>query len=225
MLLIKIWGSLIAPKDKIWLDDTYLKQISAFLGQFNNIFLAHWTWNIGHWRVRELIKKNPWKDLNALLIGDFENWKKVLLDYFKNVDKYFSWFKRLSIEYFLDNDKNLFSEGRFIVWWDVIKTWNIISSDDIISDMMNYNFIEFVLILTDVNGVYDEKWNVIKKITKDNLANIKFWKKENDVTWWMKQKVLKILSSWKKAVICDWKNLENINNRIKYGHWEGTVIN
>ena len=224
MLLVKVWGSLIAPKDKKWIDKKYMQEISSIFNDFDDIFLTHWTWNIGHWWVKRLIENNPWKKVNELLIEDFSNWRKILWNYFNQIDEFFPWFKRILAENFLKEDKNIFWKRKFIIWWDVLSNWEIISSDDIVWSMMRYDFVDFVLILTDVDGVYDKNWNVIDKITKDNFKNIIFWEKENDVTGWMQQKVLKILNSWKKVVICNWRNIDNINNWILYKKWEGTII-
>jgi len=224
MLLVKIWGSLIAPKNKVWLNEEYLKDISSFFWKFNKIFIAHGTWNIGHWRVSDLIKKNPWKNLKDLLVEDYENWRKILDNYFSKIDYYFAWYKRISINEFLESNKCKYSNLKFIIWGDVTKDGRIISSDDIISEMVKCDSVDLILILTDVDGVFDKNWNVINEITKYNFDKINFWKKENDVTWGMKQKVLKLLNLWKKVVICNWNNFENIKSWINNWIWRWTII-
>lgn len=224
MLLVKIWWSLIAPKDKEGIDENYLQKISSFFLNFENIFITHWTGNIWHWRIKSLIKDNPWKDLRSLLINDFKNGRQILDIYFKKVDDYFSWFNRIYVEKFIKENKNNFKSWKYIIWGDVLSTWEIISSDDIIWEMINYDFIELVLILTDVDGVYDKNWQIIQNITKDNFDQIDFWNKKNDVTWGMKQKVLKILNTWKKAIICNWKNFDNLEKRLTLWKWLWTVI-
>jgi len=224
MLLIKIWGSLIAPKNASWINEKYLKEVSSFFLNFDNIFIAHWTWNIGHGRVKNLINLSPDRNLADLLIEDYKNWRKILDEYFAKIDEYFKWFTRIDLETFISNSKNDYSKWKFIIWWDVTPDGKIISSDDIISQMMKNNFVGLVLILTDVNGVFDSHWKVIPKITRDNIDKIKFCQKENDVTWWMHQKVMKILDSGKKAIICNWRDLENVKNWIEKGRGVWTVI-
>ena len=224
MFLVKIWGSLIAPKNKVWLNEEYLKNVSSFFWKFSKIFIAHGTWNIGHWRVNDLVRKNSWKNLKELLVKDYENWRKILDNYFAKIDSYFSWYHRISINEFLESNKCKYSSWKFIIWGDVTINGEIISSDDIVSEMVKCDFVDLVLILTDVDGVFDKNWNIISKITKGNFSKIDFWKKENDVTWWMKQKVLKLLNLWKKVVICNWNDFKNIENWINNWVWQWTII-
>lgn len=224
MILIKVGWSLIAPKDKKWINFEYLKFIFSFLKDFNDIFLIHGTWNIGHGYVKNLLKNNPWENLSELLIRDFENWQKILNWFFSKIDNIFTDFKRIKAENFLEEDKSKFNKWKFIIWWDVLKNWNIISSDDIFPLMLEQDFIEKAIILTDVDGVYDKIWNIIPLITKKNFENINFWKKENDVTWAMEKKVNNILGNKKWVFICNWNDLDNVRKYLFSWTGKGTVV-
>jgi isopentenyl phosphate kinase len=220
MFLIKLGGSLIAPKDKVGIDYDYLSKISDILWNIDNIFLAHWTGNVGHWWVNDILKN--WGDLKKLIIENYDKGKIILNNYFKEIDKYF-WFSRLYAESFL---KDKFNERfwKYIIWWDITKSGKIVSSDDIFSVMLDKSFIEKAIILTDVDGVLDEKNKVIPIINEYNFDKINFWTKKWDVTGWMKAKVEKILDSWKEVIICNGYNIDNILSWIEKGKGIWTKI-
>jgi len=58
----------------------------------------------------------------------------------------------------------------------------VISSDVIFLKLIK-NTNGTKIILTDVDWVLDEKWEIIENLSLKNLDKIKFWGKENDVTW------------------------------------------
>jgi len=127
-VLVKIWWSLIAPKDRRGIDYNYLFFISSFLKKFIYKFMIiHWTWNIWHWWVEKLISTYPWCDRTTLLKRDYSNWRIMLDKFFWQIDRYFG-YKRIELQKFLEFPC---FKDQTIIWWDVLKTWNIISSDDI----------------------------------------------------------------------------------------------
>ncbi len=219
-ILVKIWWSLIAPKNWKWLDLNYLKSISSVINNIDEkFFIIHWTWNIWHWRVKNLEEKSNWISRNDLIKKNYLNWKKIIKNFFNQVNEYFKKFSRLKIEYFLQNQK--FYEN-WLIWWDILKDWTIISSDDIFQFVLENDNTDLSLILTDVDWILDENKKVLTNIY--NTKNIKFWNKKNDVTWAMKSKVEKIIITWKKVVICNWYDTKNIMNWIKYWVWKWTLI-
>ena len=220
-ILVKIWGSLIAPKDKEGIDYNYLSSISYFFGSFfYDFMIVHWTWNIWHWWVKTLVNNCFWCDRKELLKKDYFNWRRILDKYFWQVDKFFG-YKRLKIQDFLEFP---YFEGKTIVGWEVLSTGDIISSDDIFQMVLKNSDVDLWLILTDVDWVLDKNWNVIKQISKKDLSKIDFWAKDWDVTGWMKAKVEKLLGLNKKIVICNWKDLVNIARWINLWIWNWTVL-
>ena len=217
-ILIKIWWSLLAPKNTNKIDFDYLEKISTFVKNLPyDVMIVHWTWNVGHGWV-SLLKKNFLGDLKDALKKDYLNGRKKLDDYFCQIDKFF-WFKRKTIEDFLMFP---YFEKNTIVSGDVLENWEIISSDDIFQMVLKNSSVDLWLVLTDVDGVLDKNCKVIAKIS--NLDNVFFWEKENDVTWWMKAKVEKLLWLKTKIIISNGHNLENVSNWIFKWSWVWTVI-
>jgi len=220
MLIIKIWGSIFAPKNSNKFDLDYLKLLKSELEKVykDKIIIIHWTWNIWHSFV-----KKYWINRKT-----FKLFLKIRKKFFREIDFIFSWYKRILAKKFLKlKNKILNYNKNIIIWGDIInRTLNIISSDLIFSKLISKNTLN--IILTDVNWVFDENWKVIEKISLKNISHIKFWEKENDVTWAMKQKILSLkwninnISKW--VWICNWNNLENLKNIIKNWKWIWTFI-
>ena len=171
-----------------------------------------------------MIKQNPWKKLENILLADYKNWRKILNNFNKIVSNYFPNFKRY---YPWELFKKNFEEKNIICWWDVDPlTWKIISSDDIFEFFVDKfsDKINKAIVLTDVDWVLDNKWNVINKINKNNLKLVQFWKKIWDVTWSMKAKVEKLV--WKKIeiLIINWYNINNLLNILQKNKWIYTKI-
>ena len=79
--------------------------------------------------------------------------------------------------------------------------------------------------LVDKKDLFNkENKNIFSKIDAQIFKTIKFWKKENDVTWDMEEKIKKIINNKKWVFICNWYNFENIKNYLKFGKWKGTLV-
>ncbi len=221
MPVIKLWWSVFSPKHKEkFLDKKYLKNFSK---KINNIFsqskiiLIHWTWNFWHWFVKKYwLNKDNYNELKQIL-----NW------FFEEINKLFPNFKRIKAEDIVKNNYKTFTKT--IIWWDIYinkkNEINIISSDKIFAKILKTEKQIDAYMLTDVNWVMQNNWEIINQISYENYNKTHFWEKDNDVTWNMQKKINHILSTWKKTYILNWKNLENFENVVKKNLWIFTKIN
>ncbi len=210
-VLIKIWWSLIAPKNREnYLDKIYLKEISDFIRKnILDVFLIHWAGNIWHNFLKKLIVETGFS-LKDVLKLYAEKIKYHIQYWYSIIDSYFFDLNRVYIKKVLTGEIKSFSWK--ITWWDI--DWDnflIISGDDAFSYLASLkNKFDLKLILTDVDWVLDTQGNVIRKIDKNNIKNIKFWSVNNDLTWGMRWKVMKLLWKWPIYILngYNFKNLE-----------------
>jgi len=216
MLIIKLWGSIFAPKDNNNFDEKYLEKLNKSLSKVYhwNIILIHWTWNIWHWFVKKF-----W--INKRTFWDY---LKVKNNFFWKIDNIFSGYKRVLARNAIKVWKSLLHENKnIIIWWDALKnTFQIISSDILFWKLL-WEKDNIEIILTNIDWVIDNKWEIIKEINLQELNKIDFWENENDVTGSMKWKLEAIKENLPKnskwVWLCNWKKIENIEKIIKY--WEG----
>ena len=217
-ILIKIWGSLLAPKDTEEKKFKVIEFLSEIIKKFpdKNFFILNWTWNIWH----SFVEKNILNEKNILIL------QENLRNFFSEIDKKFleNWIKisRFETNKIYENIRNFQDFEHFpqisIFWWDILKTWKIISSDKIFSDFIDFfnnkweNFSWFFV--WDTDWVYNENWETILEISiKNDFEKIEFKEKKWDVTWWMKNKFLELI--WKKfdeIIIFNWELEENWEN-------------
>lgn len=220
-ILIKIWGSLLAPKNSKIKNFEVIKFLSEIIKKFpdKKFFIVNWTWNIWH----SFVEENILDEKNILILQN--NLKK----FFSKIDKNFleNWIKKENFQRFETNkiylEKNFFNWSKNfekkinIFWWDILKNWKIISSDKIFWDFIKFfeekweNFSWFFA--WDTDWVYDENWNTLEKIFLSDIEKINFSEKKWDVTWWMKNKFLEL--TWKdfyEIIIFNWWKKENWKN-------------
>ncbi len=220
MDIIKIWGSILAPKDKYKvIDHTYLKEFSEFMQTYfseKKHILIHGAGSYGHWFV-----KKYWLTMQNIDIA-----RKHMDEYFQHLDVYFNNYQRHSAEKVMKDQCT--SSEKTLTAGDVSSDAKIISWDDLFAHYFKNEPIQRAFFLTDVNGVLDQNDAVIPEITEDNFSTITFWKKENDVTWSMEDKIRKLLDTaksspwdrWTKMVrIINGKNLQNFKKILQ--SWDG----
>lgn len=215
MILIKLWWSIIAPKDKPgYINKEYLRIFSETTKELNTI-LVHGTGNIWHWFIRKY----------GLSEKTYQTGRNSLDTYFSIIDIYLPWYIRK--RYVSDIDRATIKQNT-IIGGDITTDKKIISSDRIFAEILAQKDISLAIIATDVDGVLDMDNNIIPSITKDNLETIHFREKPWDVTWSMKEKIQQLIThnqgSNKTVWICNGYNLENIHNIITTGKWIGTQI-
>jgi len=214
MLLIKLWWSIIAPKNTPgYINKQYLKEFAVTIKKYDTI-LIHGTGNVWHGFIKQY-----WLSSNTYTIG-----RKQLDTYFQEIDTII-WHKRIRYPY---KDRSKIKKSS-IIWWDITRQYTIISSDTIFAEILSTNNnIQTAIIATDVDGVLDDKNSVIKTINKNNIHNIHFRSKSWDVTGSMKEKIQQLIkhNTWSKKIvwICNGYNLENLNNIITKNQWIWTKI-
>lgn len=219
MIVLKIWGSLIATKNtQEDINREYLKKIYILLSAYKDILLIHGAWNVGHWFI------------NAFWLSQ-ENkhqLRKNLDEYFQKIDTIFSDFQRVRLEDVLNSESNFSLYPKVICWWDITDDAKLISSDEWFAYFLHHSNVQESYILTDVDWVFDENKKIIETIDKNSCKNIQFRKKEWDVTWSMEQKIKKLFkerSDWKKIVwIINGNNLDNFKNIVTKKVWIGTKV-
>lgn len=113
-----------------------------------------------------------------------------LHEYEKKIDSYFDFCTRLSHND-IEHDKDSLS---IIVWGTIKDNGEIVSSDAIIKKLASLYRYDYIILCTDVDGVYDDHKNIIKHIDSTNIDRIHFRWSDNDVTGGMKNKVHEIIS-------------------------------
>jgi len=220
-ILIKIWGSLLAPKNSQKKNFNVIKFLSEIIKKFpdKKFFIINWTWNVWH----SFVEKNFLNEKNILILQN--NLKK----FFSEIDKNFleNWIEWKNFQRFETNkiylEKNFFSWSKNfekkinIFWWDILKNWKIISSDKIFWDFINFfekKWERFSWYFAwDTNWVYDENKKTFEKIFLSDIEKIKFNKKKWDVTWWMKNKFLELFwKNFNEIIIFNWEKEKNWKN-------------
>lgn len=217
-ILIKIWGSLLAPKNSQKKYFEVIKFLSEIIKKFpdRNFFIINWSWNIWH----SFVENNILNEKNILIL------QENLKNFFSEIDKNFleNWIKisRFETNKIYENRGNFQDFENFpkisILWWDILKNGKIISSDKIFWDFIDFFEKKWELFswyfIWDTDWVYDENWKTILELSiKDDFEKINFKEKKWDVTWWMKNKFLELF--WKKfneIIIFNWSVKDNWNN-------------
>lgn len=220
MLNIKLWWSIFVPKDQNnFINTDYLNNFKNFLNKVTkkNYILHHGTWNVWHWFIKKYWLSNSTYDI----------WKSILNQYFSDIDKIFN-LKRINAYDIIQNNVNYDPKVSYITWGDISPDLRIISSDETFSKTFWLDFVNTGLILTDVDWVIDQEWNIISHIDNTSFNQIHFWTKKNDVTGSMHKKVENILKTinwkWKKVWIANWTNFDNIYEILTNDKWIWTQI-
>ncbi|MDD3303214.1 MAG: hypothetical protein PHN31_06680 [Candidatus Gracilibacteria bacterium] len=222
MLIIKVGGSVFAPKKSNVFYSDYLSALSSLLSEYykGQILLVHGTGNIGHDFVNTYgVNKTT-----------FEIFKNVRKKFYKKMEDIFYGYTRNSAQDILEESKKIIlGKGNYIVGGDINSdTLDIISSDQVFGFFCKKYKDCHKIILTDVPGVLDEYGETIPKLNITMINNLNFWDKSGDVTNGMKGKLLSIeksLSIGNSGIwIIDGKNLKNLMNILISGKGEGTYI-
>lgn len=217
MDIIKIWGSILAPKHQYKVvNHSYLEQFSQFINQYfqdQQLILIHGAGSYGHGFVSQY----------GLNIDNQHLLRAQMDEYFEIIDQYFPQFQRHSAEDVINHSYTL--TEKTMTAWDVSSQATVISGDDTFAHYFKHEDIQRAFFLTDVPGVLDLDNNIIPEISQANIDDIHFWNKENDVTGSMEQKIKKLLDSkqpdiTKTVRILHADNLENFKNILQT--WEGT---
>ncbi len=218
MLIIKLGGSIFAPKHKNYVDLDYLQKFKNFLDQIDDqIILAHGTGNKGHGFVNKY----------GVSVDTFSIWKNIAKEFFWSIDKIFG-YKRLEAEDIIKWNVKIPKNKNIITGWDIdSESLRIISSDEILPFLVGKYNIKNSYMLTDVDGILDSDNNVIPNIDINNLQDIEFWSKEWDVTNSMLGKIQsmkKYISNKNTMWIINGYDLENAENIILNWQWKWTKI-
>ena len=190
-ILIKIWWSIIAPKDRKDFNEQALQNIIKNLPYWNIYHIAHGTGNIWH----GFVKNNLMTEENISIL------QKNLSNYEQLIDTYFPLFHRTSYWEILTQS---YDTKSIIVSGTILGDGLIISSDLIIKLLAEKYAYDYIIILTNIDWVIDNKWNIIPHITINNLNSIFFRSNENDVTWNMRWKLQELLSIENKNKVPIW---------------------
>lgn len=214
MILIKLWWSLIAPKHKTWyIDKKYIEIFSQTIKKLSTI-LVHGTGNVWHGFIEK----------HGLSPNSYNIGRKKLDDYFWEIDKIVEYNR---VRYTNNIDRKVITKNT-IIGWDITTDFKIISSDRIFAEILAHKDISLAIIATDIDGVLDDKNNIIPIITEDNINTIHFRSKDGDVTGSMKEKIQQLIKhnqgSNKIVRICNGYNLENLNKIITTNQWIGTQV-
>ena len=86
-ILIKIWGSLLAPKNSQKKNFNVIKFLSEIIKKFpdKKFFIINWTWNVWH----SFVEKNFLNEKNILILQN--NLKKFFSEIEKKFPEDFAW--------------------------------------------------------------------------------------------------------------------------------------
>lgn len=216
MLLIKLGGSLIAPKNTNTINTQYVKNFYQLIKKYPSI-IVHWTGNVGHWFINQY-----WLSEATFQIG-----RDILDTYLKYIDTLCNNHKRL--HYSTNIDRGDIPKNT-ILSWDITTDYKIISSDTIFAEILAHQNISLAIMITDVDGVLDENNNIIPLINQHNIDTIHFRQKKWDVTGSMKEKIMQLMQhnprSGKKVRICNGNDLVNIQQIISndQGVWTQILL-
>lgn len=221
MLIIKVWWSIFVPKNTEAFDARYLKDLSTMLCCFDEkICLVHGTGNVWHGFVHKY----------GVSRDTFSLWKDISRQFFEKIDDIFSLFSRVSLESLLRWNIDIKKIAhKTIIGGDIdSQTLEILASDEAIWYMMKHTLSSMAICLTDVDGVLDEKGNVIPEIQSRDIWKIHFWEKQWDASWWMEKK-LQVFSDyiaepWQCLWIINGHYLERLKELIQTGNTVGTMI-
>ncbi len=154
----------------------------------------------------------------------------TLHKYFSMVDEYFPLYTRISGEWIYEDnyDKTIFDQfDKLIIGWSVTHS-KTVSSEKIYKKIQQKLTPPITYMLTDVDWVFDKDWNVIPIINNDNIGSLHFYKKEGDVSWWMKEKIEQLQEVWNtyhwKTRIINWNDIDNVKNVILNDTWIWTQV-
>ncbi len=215
MKILKVGGSLLAPKNTLWLDIDYC---TYFFERWKTIspnkILVHGAGNIGHGFIKKY----------GLTQETYLQWRKILHEMFVFIDAA-TGAVRLDAEEIMYLSSE--TQGSFVLWWDIRPSLTISSWDAQFPEIMNATQATEGYMLTNVPGVLDKNNQIIPVITKDMLSTIDFWEVHNDVTWWMKGKleelfdrILAPCSIW----VVGGNDLDNVSTIMRTGIWIWTKI-
>lgn len=216
MKLIKIWWSLLAPKNTVWCDESYCHRFFDRRQQQNfwNCLLIHGVWNIGHGYIKK----------HGLSVKTYLGIRSALYTLYTYIDRYI-WAVRIQPQEIKYVTKE--SQWSYICGGDITVDLTIISWDQQIVDALNACHWWNAYILTDIDGVLDHNAEVIEIITKDTVADIDFRTIENDITGSMRGKI-ESLFQWVHYSsiirIINWNDLENVTRVIKTWQWIWTKV-
>jgi len=222
MLIVKVWGSVFAPKNSTVFDLEYLKELKQKLDKIYDwkIALLHGTGNLWHGFVKKYwITKETWQQF-----VDFrDNWFQKIENIFTGYTR-IPWVKILTL--WKDSIEWVWN---IISWGDAWEdSYEIVGSDNLFAKLIEWEKGGPHIILTDVDGVFDHTGEIIPIVKLSEIDTITFWEKEWDVTNSMKGKLLALQdfvhpeSKW--VWICNGHDLENFETIIKTGKGKWTLI-
>ncbi len=216
MLLIKLGGSLIAPKHTHTISTQYVKDFYQIIKKYPSI-IVHGTGNVGHWFINQYgLSTKTWH------IG-----REILDTYFNHIDTLCDQHQRLYYNTQIDR-KNI--PDYTIISWDITTDCKIISSDAIFAEILANKDISLAIMVTDVDGVLDQNNNIIPLINQQNIDTIHFRQKPWDVTGSMQEKITQLIqhNKWsnKQVWICNGNYLVNIEQilNLNQGIWTQILL-
>ena len=215
MKIVKIGGSLLAPKHLQWLDSMYCTRFSTWWNAISeDKVLVHWAWNIGHGFIKQY----------GLTAATYLHWRRILDEMFTSLDNMMH-VTRLRLEE-ISFLSPTFS-GSFILWGDIRPDLTVSSGDVQFPLVMRATESPTWYMLTNVAGVLDKEHQIIPVITKETLWTIDFRHVHNDVTWWMRWKMQELfdrLIAPCEVWILDGQDLDNVTTVMKTGKGTWTKI-
>lgn len=215
MYVVKIWGSLLAPKSQQWLDETYVSFFSAWRNKFTeDRILVHWAWNIGHGFVKQ----------RGLSAETYLEGRKRLDEMFFALDSQI-WATRLRPEELSFLSPN--SSWSYIIGGDIRPDLTISSWDQQFPEIIKRTHASIGYMLTDIDGVMDEQKQIIPVITKQHIVDIHFWQVAGDVTWGMKGKISALFDQITVPCtirILNGRDLDNVTTIMQHGTGRGTRV-
>lgn len=208
MYLIKLWGSVFAPKHKDkYIDTEYLWALQWVLSKLSvPVILVHGTGNFGHWLVKQY----------GISEQSYKLWLEVEQELYSTIDVIYSWYTRLTVDTYEMSTIN--PKQSYIISGGFSHDIRIVSSDVIFSRLLERPTITQAFIFSDVPGVLDTENHTISEIkSPEDVTH--FWSKEGDVTGGMQQKILELYKyngwSGKVVYLADGRELSNVEKLLQ----------
>ncbi|MBP7822863.1 hypothetical protein KA050_00770 [Candidatus Gracilibacteria bacterium] len=221
MLIIKLGGSVFAPKNSTFFDREYLKSFYKLLKDLHeDVFFIHGAGNVGHSFVKQ----------NGLNQESYSLWKSNVRNNLWNpFSEIFPDFQRIEIEDLLTGKIDTTKlQGNYIVGGDISSDFQILSGDDAFSFIMKKTGEKKGYMVTDIEGILDGQSRLIETLNIGDLSEIQFWKKEGDVQNSMFTKVSSIKNYLEDTGSTVWimhgNDFANIQSIITTGVGVGTKI-